>query len=54
LRADEKHIRAQSAILNKTLDAVFGVYRNRAFCTDVIFIRTESTVGARSAQGLRC
>jgi hypothetical protein len=54
LRTDEKHIRAQSAILNKTPNAVFGVNHNRAFCTDVLFIRTESTVGARSAQGLRC
>jgi hypothetical protein len=54
LCADEKHIRTQSAILNKTPNTVFGVNRNRAYCTDVLFIRTVSTVGARSAQVLRC
>jgi hypothetical protein len=26
---------------------------NRLFCTDALFIRTEKTVGARSAQGFR-
>jgi hypothetical protein len=30
--------------------AVFGVYHNRVFCTDALFIRTENTVGARRAQ----
>src|SRR5450759_5506556 len=30
--------------------ALFGVNHNRVFCADVLFIRTENTVGARSAQ----
>jgi hypothetical protein len=47
LRTDEKHIRAQSAILDETLTAVFGVNHNHVFCTDVLFIRTENVVGAR-------
>jgi len=29
---------------------VFGVYHNRVFGTDALFIRTENAVGARSAQ----
>ena len=29
---------------------MFGIYRNRVFRTDALFIRTENTVGARSAQ----
>jgi hypothetical protein len=28
----------------------FGFFHNRVFGTDVFFIRTENTVGARSAQ----
>jgi hypothetical protein len=49
LRTDERHIRAQSAILYKPCTA-FGVNQNRVLCTDVPFIRTQNTVGARSAQ----
>jgi len=30
--------------------SLFGVNHNRVFRTDVLFIRTENTVGARSAQ----
>jgi hypothetical protein len=33
-----------------TPHAVFGVYHNRVFGTDALFIRTENAVGARSAQ----
>jgi hypothetical protein len=51
LRADEKHIRAQSTILYKgNPQAVVAFIHNRVFCTDALFIRTENTVGARSAQ----
>jgi hypothetical protein len=50
LRTDEKHIRAQSAILDKTTQAVPAFIHNRVFCTDALFIRTENAVGARSAQ----
>jgi len=49
LRADEKHIRTQSAILAKTLNC-FCFFHNRIFSTDALFIRGENTVGARSAQ----
>jgi len=51
LRADEKHIRTQSAILYKNNpQAVVAFNRNRVFGTDMLFIRTKNTVGARSAQ----
>ena len=51
LRADEKHIRTQSAILHKDnpKPGLFLIH-NRVFCADALFIRAESTVGARSAQ----
>jgi hypothetical protein len=49
LRADEKHIRTQSAILDKTptpcLVLTITVFSGRMF-----FFRPENTVGARSAQ----
>jgi hypothetical protein len=47
LRADEKHIRTQSAILYNPPTLFFGVNHNRVFCADALFIRTENTVGAR-------
>jgi hypothetical protein len=49
LRAYEKTIRTKSTILYNPR-AVFGVDHNRVFCTDALFIRSENTVGARSAQ----
>ena len=51
LRADEKHIRTQSAILHKDnpKPGLFLIH-NRVFCADALFIRAESTVDARSAQ----
>jgi len=51
LRTDEKHIRAQSTILDKTHPKpVVAFFHNRVFGTDTLFIRTKNTVGARSAQ----
>jgi hypothetical protein len=51
LRTDEKHIRAQSAILDNTQpQADVAFIHNRVFGTHVLFMRTENTVGARSAQ----
>jgi hypothetical protein len=51
LRADEKHIRTQSAILDKTQSrSVVAFIHNRVFRTDALFIRAENAVGARSAQ----
>ena len=47
LRADEKRIRAQSAILYRTPRTAFAFIQNRVFRTDVLFIRPENTVGAR-------
>jgi len=48
LRTDEKHIRAQSAILDTTQpQAVIAFIHNRVFGTDALFIRTKNTVGAR-------
>jgi hypothetical protein len=47
-------VRAQSAILYKdNPQALVAFIHNRVFRTDVLFIRTENTVGARSAQVLR-
>jgi hypothetical protein len=46
LRADEKHIRTQSAILYKNQTA-FAFIHNRVFGTDTLFIRTKNMVGAR-------
>jgi len=34
----------------KPTQTVLAFIHNRVFCTDVLFIRTENTVGARSAQ----
>jgi hypothetical protein len=43
--------RAQSAILDKNQPkAVVAFIHNRVFRTDVLLIRPENTVGARSAQ----
>jgi hypothetical protein len=51
LRTDEKRIRAQSTILGKCqLKSPLGFFQNRVFRADGFFIRTENTVGARSAQ----
>jgi len=51
LHADEKRIRAQSTILYKNpRQTTFAFIHNRVFGTDALFIRTKSTVGARSAQ----
>jgi hypothetical protein len=47
-RADEKRIRAQSAILDKTrTQTAFAFINNRVFGTDTLFIRTKNRVGAR-------
>ncbi|MGP1678523.1 MAG: hypothetical protein ACTS6J_15380, partial [Burkholderiales bacterium] len=43
-------IRAHSAILNKTPNAVFGVNCNLAFCTNALFIRTKKARLARVAR----
>jgi len=52
LRADEKHIRTQSAILEKT--PRYPLFLSRTvFSGRIAFIRPENTVGARSAQ-FRC
>ena len=52
MRADEKHIRTQSAILykSKPKPLLRLSMNNRVFGTDVPLIRTKDTVGARSAQ----
>jgi hypothetical protein len=49
LRTDEKHIRTQSAILYNPKTA-FAFIQNRVYRADALFIRSENTVGARSAQ----
>jgi len=49
LGADEKHIRAQSAILGKT-PTLRSVLTITVFLVRMVFIRTKNTVGARSAQ----
>jgi len=55
LRADEKHIRAQSAILDKSQTQTrFAFISNPVFGTDSLFIRTKNRVGARSAQWRPC
>ncbi|TAK72837.1 MAG: hypothetical protein EPO19_00555 [Betaproteobacteria bacterium] len=51
MRADEKHIRTQSAILYKTLKPCLGLTIT-AFSGRMVFIRPENAVGARSAQCL--
>ncbi|MHB8667853.1 MAG: hypothetical protein ACYC7B_10120 [Burkholderiales bacterium] len=51
LRANEKRIRAQSTISYKEPPQTVAAFiHNRVFCADALFIRTENTVGARSAQ----
>jgi hypothetical protein len=51
LRTDEKHIRAQSTILDKIQSqTVVAFIHNPVFRADVFFIRAEDRVGARSAQ----
>src|SRR5450759_2669722 len=48
---DEKRIRARSAILDKNqTQTAFAFINNRGFGTDELYIRTKTTVGARSAQ----
>jgi hypothetical protein len=49
LHTDEKHIRAQSAILYKT-PALSLFLSITVFSARMVFIRAENTVGARSAQ----
>jgi len=49
LRTDEKHIRAQSAILDKT-STLCLLLTITVFLVRMVFIRTKNTVGARSAQ----
>ena len=51
LHADEKRIRAQSTILDKSLPHAVLIH-NRVFCADTLFIRAENAVGAQSAQWL--
>jgi hypothetical protein len=49
--ADKKRIRTRSAILDKNQTQTgFVSINNRVFGTDALFIRTQNTVGARSAQ----
>jgi hypothetical protein len=51
LRTDEKRVRTQSAILDKTQTQIaFAFIHNPVFDTDAFFIRIENRVGARSAQ----
>jgi len=38
----------------KPTQTVLAFIYNRVFCTDTLFIRTENTVGARSAQWSHC
>jgi hypothetical protein len=46
LRGQEAHPCAiDDLVQNRRM--VLGVNHNRVFCTDVLFIRTENTVGAR-------
>jgi hypothetical protein len=53
LRADERHIRTQSTILEKTPALSLVFIHNRVFGTDALLIRTKNSVGARSAQVLQ-
>jgi hypothetical protein len=51
LRTDKKAVRTQSTILCKSKPKLASFFiHNRVFGTDALFIRTKSTVGARSAQ----
>jgi hypothetical protein len=51
LGADKKRIRTQSTILYESNpQTAVAFIPNRVFCADALFIRTENTVGARSAQ----
>jgi hypothetical protein len=48
LRTDDKHIRAQLTILdNIQAQSVVAFIHSRVFRADALFIRAESTVGAR-------
>jgi hypothetical protein len=48
LSADEKRIRAQSAILDKNqTQTAFAFIHNRVLGTDTLFIRTQKMVGAQ-------
>jgi hypothetical protein len=51
LRADEKHIRTQSTILEKGQSKPDVLLTITAFLVRMAFIRTKNAVGARSAQG---
>jgi hypothetical protein len=50
LRTDEKTIRAQSAILYKNNPRLLLLLSITVFSVRMFLIRTENTVGARSAQ----
>jgi hypothetical protein len=50
LRTDEKHVRAQSAILYKSNPTPYLFLNTTAFPGRMAFIRAENTVRARSAQ----
>jgi hypothetical protein len=50
LRTDEKHIRAQSAIVCKNKPNLSLFFIITAFSVRMAFIRIENVVGARSAQ----
>jgi hypothetical protein len=50
LRADEKHIRTQSAILDNSNPKPSLLLSITLFLVRMVSIRTKNTVGARSAQ----
>jgi hypothetical protein len=50
LRTDEKHIRTQSAILDKNNPKLLLPLSGTVFLGRMDSIRTKNTVGARSAQ----
>jgi hypothetical protein len=50
LRADEKHIRTQSAILYENNPKPLLLLTITVFLVRMVFIRTKNTVGARSAR----
>jgi hypothetical protein len=57
LCADEKHIRTQSAISDKSNPKPLLFFSITVFSVRIVFIRTENTVGAReramAARGMR-
>jgi len=53
LRTDEKHIRAQSRISEKSQLKPQVLLSITAFSVRMLFIRTQNVVGARSAQVFR-